>query len=128
MLQNCNLKCNDKINYGKKSNFIKSTESNSPTGDSGEKGLPPIGDSFMYMGNSGNNHRDNVFCSFERADVIQNTNITFCYNRFSVAGSNKAMGGFRIQFFWKIIYGVRDTIYLNMIDIVILQLIGPYLV
>ena len=99
MLQNWNLKCNDKNNYGKKSNFIQSTKSNSPTGDSAATSLPPIGDSFLYMGNSCNNHGDNVFCSFERTDNIQNTNITFKYNRFSVAGSNKTMSRFRIQIF-----------------------------
>ena len=37
------------------------------------------------------------FCSFERTDIIQITKITFYYNRFSVAGSNEAMGRFGVQ-------------------------------
>ena len=39
--------CNDKNNNGKIQNFIKSTKTNSPTGNSGETSLPPIGDAFM---------------------------------------------------------------------------------
>ena len=41
--------CNDKNNNGKIQNFIKSTKSNSPTGDSGATSLPPIGSAFMYI-------------------------------------------------------------------------------
>ena len=39
------------------------------------------------------------FCSFERTDIIQITNITFYYNRFSIftSESHKSMGRFRIQ-------------------------------
>ena len=39
------------------------------------------------------------FCSFERADIIQITNITFYYNRFSILTNDslKSMGRFRIQ-------------------------------
>ena len=39
--------CNDKNNNGKIQNFIKSTKTNSPTGDSGATSLPPIGTAFM---------------------------------------------------------------------------------
>ena len=45
----------------------------------------------MYIETSSNNQRDNVFCSFERIDFIQITNITFYCNRFSVAGSIKVL-------------------------------------
>ena len=89
-------KCNDKNENGKKSNFIKSTKTNSPTGDSGATSLPPIDDSFMYIETSSNNNGDNVFCSFERTDIIQISYITFYYNRFS-ARSTKSMGRSRIQ-------------------------------
>ena len=54
----------------------------------------------MYIETSSGNHGNNVFfCSFERTDIIQNTNITFYYNRFSILTNNilKAMGRFRIQ-------------------------------
>ena len=74
--------CNDKNNNGKIENFIKSTKTNSPTGDSGGTSLPPIGTAFMYIETSSGNHGNNVFCSFERTDIIQFTNITFYYNRF----------------------------------------------
>ena len=39
------------------------------------------------------------FCSFERTDIIQITNIAFCYNRFSIltSDSHKCKGRFRIQ-------------------------------
>ena len=47
--------CNDKNNNGKIQNFIKSTKSNSPTGNSGATGLPPIGNAFMFIETSSNN-------------------------------------------------------------------------
>ena len=78
---------------------MKSTKTNSPTGNSGATTLPPIGDSFMYLETSSKNHGNNVFCSFERTDIIQISNITFYYNRFSILtdDSLKSMGRFRIQ-------------------------------
>ena len=53
----------------------------------------------MYIETSSNNHGKNVFVSWERTDIIQNTNITFYYNRFSflTGDQHKAMGRFRIQ-------------------------------
>ena len=97
-LQNWVLNCNDKNGNGKISNFIKPTKTNSPTGDSGATYLSPFGDSIMYIETSSNNNGDNVFCSFERIDIIQISNITFYYNRFS-AGGTKSMGRFGIQLF-----------------------------
>ena len=75
---------------GKLSNFDKSTKTNSPTGDSGARSLPPIGDSFMYMETSSNKNGEKVFCSFERTDIIQISNLTFYYNSFS-AENTKSM-------------------------------------
>ena len=91
--------CNDKNNNGKITNFIKSTKTNSPTGDSGTTSLPTIGSSFMYKETSTSNHGSIVFCSFERTDIIQLTNITFYHNRFSTLTNDnlKAMGRFRNQ-------------------------------
>ena len=98
LLPNWNIRCNDKNNAGKKQNFIRSTKSNSPTGDSGATSLPPIGDAFMYIETSANNNGNNVFVSFERKDIIQITNISFYYNRYSSSNPNsRAMGRFRIQ-------------------------------
>ena len=59
--------------------------------------LPNIGNSFMYIDTSPNDHGENVYCSFERTDIIHINIITFCYNCFST-GSNKAMGRFKILF------------------------------
>ena len=80
-------------------NFIISTRTNSPSGDSVANSLPPIGNSFMYIKTSSNNHGNNVFVTFERTNFIQNSNITFCYNRFSILSNNslKSMGDFRLQ-------------------------------
>ena len=95
--------CNDRNNIGKIQNFIKSTKTNFPTGDSGGASLPPIGTAFMYIETSFCNHGNNVFCSFERTDIIQITSITFHYNRFSnlTYKNLKAMGRFRTQLLLK---------------------------
>ena len=95
--------CNDKNNNGKLQNFIKSTKTNSPTGDSGATSLPPIGSAFMYIETSSKSNGDNVFVSWERIDIIQITNITFYYNRFSILTNDslKSMGRFRIQLLLK---------------------------
>ena len=63
---------------------MKSTKTNNPTGFSGATSLPPIGNNYMYIETSSNNHGNNVFVSFERTDIIQISNITFHYNRFSI--------------------------------------------
>ena len=94
------IACNDRNNNGKISNFIKTTKTNSPSGETGATTLPPIGDAFMYIETSGNNSgNENIFVSWERTDIIQITNITFYYNRYSILIDNikKSMGRFRIQ-------------------------------
>ena len=99
LLQKWNIKCNNKNNQAKITDFIKSTKTNSPTGYSGATSLPPIGNAFMYIESSSNNHGNNVFVSWERTDIIQISNITFFYNRFSILNNNskKSMGRFRIE-------------------------------
>ena len=99
LLQNWNMKRNDKNNNGKIQNFIKSTKTNSPSSYSGATILPPIGDSLMYIGTSSNNHGNIVFVFFERTDIIQISNITFYQNRFLIStdDSLKNMGRFRNQ-------------------------------
>ena len=98
LLQKWKIECNDKNNSGKIQNFIQSSISNSPTGDSGAESIPPIGDSFMYVETSGNNNGEGVFCSWERTDLIHISNITFYYNRFSTSNASlRRMGRFRIQ-------------------------------
>ena len=99
LLQKFKIKCNNKNNQSRITDFIKSTKTNSPTGFSGAESLPPIGNSFMYIETSSNNHGNNVFVSWERTDIIQITNITFYYNRFSILTNEdkKSMGRFRIE-------------------------------
>ena len=90
--------CNDKINSGKIQTFIKSTKTNSPTSESGATSLPFIGNAFMYIETSSNNHGNIVYVILQRTDIIQISNITFYYYRFSSSDDKKqAMGRFRIQ-------------------------------
>ena len=99
LLQKWKIYCNNKNNQSRISDFIKSTKTNSPTGFSGATSLSPIGDAFMYIETSSNNHGPNVFVSWEGTDIIQISNITFYYNRFSILTNDnlKSMGRFRIQ-------------------------------
>ena len=92
--------CNDKNNTGVTTNFIRATKTNSPTNHSGATSLPPVGTAFLYIETSSNNHgHERVFVSWERTDIIQVSNITFYYNRFSILTNDslKSMGRFRIQ-------------------------------
>ena len=100
LIQKWDIKCNIKNKTSKVGDFIKTAKTNSPTGHSGATSLPPIGNSFMYIETSSNNHgHERVSVSWERTDIIQISNITFYYNRFSILTNNskKTMGRFRIQ-------------------------------
>ena len=99
LLQKWIFLCNNKNNQSRTTDFIKSTETNSPTDYSGAEISSPIRNSFMCIETSSNNHRSNVFVSWERTDIVQLTNITFYYNRFlTLTDDNlKNMGRFRIQ-------------------------------
>ena len=57
----------------------------------------------MYIETSANNHGSNVFVSWERTDIIQISNITFYYNRYSILTDDnlKNMGRFRVQLLLK---------------------------
>ena len=99
LLQKWKIYCNNKNNHSRISDFIKSTKTNSPTGFSGATSLSPIGNAFMYIEMSSNNHGPNVFVSWERTDIIQISNIDFYDHRFSILTNDnlKNMGRFRIQ-------------------------------
>ena len=100
LLQKWNIKCNNKNNQSRITDFIKSTKTSSPTGHTGATFLPPIRNSFMYIETSSNNHgHERVFVSWERTDIIQISNITLYYNRYSILANDslKSMGCFRIQ-------------------------------
>ena len=100
LLQKWIIKSNNKNNQSRITDFIKSTKKISPTGHSGATFLPPIGNSFMYIETSSNSHgHERVFVSWERTDIIQISNITFYYDRFSnlTKNSKKFMCRFRIE-------------------------------
>ena len=101
LLQNWKIVVNNKNGEGTPFEFIKSTKTSSPTPQSGASTLSPIGNSFMYIETSANNHNtsnDNVFVSFERTDIIHISNITFYHNRFSSSDPSKRnMGKLDIQ-------------------------------
>ena len=78
--------------------LVKSTKTNSPTGNFGPPNLHPIGDAIMYTETSGNNCGPNVFCSMERFDVLQKSNITFYWNCFST-GSSQTMADLELSFY-----------------------------
>ena len=61
LLQNWLIKCNDKNNNRELQNFIRSTKTNSPSGDTGADVLPPIGNAFMYIETNSGNHGSKVF-------------------------------------------------------------------
>ena len=88
--------------------------------------LSPIGNTFMYIETSSNIHGEKVFVSFGRTDIIQISDITFYFNRFSFLTNDflEAVGRFRIQLFLEDKTCVRVIICLKMIYKVILQLNG----
>ena len=84
LLQKGNVIYSDINGNGKLNNISKSTKTSSPTGDSGAGSLPRIGNNFMYIETISGGHGNTVFVSFERTYVIQITNKSFYYNRFSI--------------------------------------------
>ena len=98
LLQKWKIDCRDRYKNVKIINFIKSTKSQSLTEDSGATGLPPIGNSFMYLESSGNNYGYNTYVKLIRTDFIQITNISFYHNRYSISDENfRAVPRFRIE-------------------------------
>ena len=116
LLQKGKIYCNIKVTQSRINDFKKSTRSNSPTGEWGPTNLPPIGTAFMYIETSGNNSaNDNIFVSWERTDIIQITNITFYYKRYSInLDSHKNMGRLGIQLLledntWLMVYTIAKN-------------------
>ena len=103
LLQKRNNRYSDINGNGKLNNIIKSTKTSPPTSQSGATIKPLIGSSFMFIETSSGGHGIKVYVSFERTDIIQFTNITFYYKRFSILiiDNLKSMGRFRIQLFSK---------------------------
>ena len=74
------IMCNNIHGEGKPQDFLKSTKTKSPTGDSGPESIAPIGTAFMFTESSSNNHNttnDDVWVSFKKTDIINISNITF---------------------------------------------------
>ena len=65
LLQQWNKKCKDINNSRKITNFIRATESKTPTPNAGTTNLSPKEEAFMYIETSGYNYGHNVFVSFE---------------------------------------------------------------
>ena len=63
----------------------------------------PLGNSFMYIETSSNNHGNKVFVTFKRTDIFQISNITFYYKRFSILTNDslKSIAHLRIQLLLK---------------------------
>ena len=92
--------CIDRNDNGVTTNFIRATKIFSRTSHSGAISLTPAGGSFMYIETSSIIHgHERVFASWERTDIIQISNITFYFNRFSISTniSLKSMGRVRIK-------------------------------
>ena len=99
LLQQWDIKGDDKINRGKKTKLSKSSLSSTPTESTGAPNIPPICNSFMFIETNSIIFGPNVFCSFERTAIIQISFITFYFNRYSNPRIEvKAMGNFRILF------------------------------
>ena len=111
LLPDWRLSCNDRNNNGNVQIFFRSTKTSSPTSDSGASVTAPIGDCYMYIETSSNNFGPNVFCSWERVDIIHISNIIFYYNRFPTQGDSRAMGSFQIQILTK------DNVWLTKLNI-----------
>ena len=83
LLHQWNVKCNDQIDSGEKTNFTESSKTNTPTRTEGAKNVHPIVSSFVYTEMSGEIFRSNVYCTFERTGLIQISDISFYYIRYS---------------------------------------------
>ena len=99
LLQKWKIQCRDIIGDSEPSKFLKSTKTSSPTPDTGATILPPIGSAFMYIETSSNNRGNHTYVIWERIDIIQITNVTFYYNRYSILTDDtiKSMGRLRIE-------------------------------
>ena len=92
LFQNWKIICNNRNGEGRPSDFIKSTKTNSPTGNSGATSWPPIGNAFVVVETTHNNYiksNDNVFVSFERTDIIHISKFALYYYRFSISDPTK---------------------------------------
>ena len=116
---------NDKKGNGKISIFIKSSISNTATKLTGSINSPRIGNASLYMETSNNNHEPNVYCSFERKDIIHFTNI------FSITNDTQIQVIFPDQqvdcgfnFYYEMANGLQITKLIKLVNIVQIKPIG----
>ena len=89
-------------NLGKITDFIKTTASTqSPTShiqDPNQDQLQTTTMLLCTLKSSGSNSGEGVFCSWERTDLHNISNVTFYYNRFSTSNESlRNRGRFRIE-------------------------------
>ena len=85
LLKKWYTKCNVKSGAGKIQNIIRSTETESPTSNSGSRSLRPFGDSFMYNETISNKcSSEKIFDFLEQKYIVQISKFTFHYKRFSI--------------------------------------------
>ena len=99
MLQRWKIICNDKNNTSQIGNFVKSRKTSSETDHSGGTTKTFFGDAFLYIETSSNNNTASAYVILESTDVIQITNFSFYYNRYSILTNDslKSMARFRVQ-------------------------------
>ena len=86
LLQQWEMKCNDKNTNGKIRFFIYPGKTNNITGNSEATQLPPIGKFFMDIQTSGSNSVDEiVLVSLQKLEILQYTIDSFFYNRFATS-------------------------------------------
>ena len=83
LLHQRNVKCNDQIDSGEKTNVTESSKTNTLTGTTGAKNVPPFVGSFVYGEKSGEFFRSNVYCTLERTGLFQIIDISFYCIRYS---------------------------------------------
>ena len=96
LLQQRNKEAFDRNTNGKTPNFIESSETTTPSLDTGNATLPPTGTCCMYTETISNNYGNCAFVSFNLTNIFQISNISFNYNRFSAVIS-KVMGKLRTE-------------------------------
>ena len=66
LLQRWNIICHDKNSNSQIGNFVKSTNTSSPSFESGATIKAPIGDAFMCIETSSNNHTNSAYVIFRK--------------------------------------------------------------
>ena len=82
LLEQLNIKCNDKNSSRKKTKFVLSTKPSSFNPISGVANQLAIRNSFVQIETNANYSGQNLCCAFERTDFVQISNRRFYFTRF----------------------------------------------